>query len=47
MLIPDSKIPVRLPVKWYFDNNISVEIYTITSDKLKKENFDLIRNFLK
>ena len=26
----------------YFDNNISVEIYTITSDKLKKENFDLV-----
>ena len=25
----------------YFDNNISVEIYTITSDKLKRENFDL------
>ena len=26
----------------YFDNNISVEIYTISSDKLKKENFDLV-----
>mgnify|MGYP001184034963 FL=1 len=26
----------------YFDKNISVEIYTITSDKLKKENFDLV-----
>lgn len=22
MLIPDDKIPVRLPVKWYFDDNI-------------------------
>ena len=22
MLIPNDKIPVRLPVKWYFDNNI-------------------------
>ena len=26
----------------YFDNNISIEVYTITSDKAKKENFDLV-----
>ena len=23
MLIPDDKMPVRLPVKWYFDNKLS------------------------
>ena len=26
----------------YFNNNISIEVYTITSDKEKKENFDLV-----
>ena len=35
-------------VKEYFDNNISVEVYTITSDKNSKENFDLVElNLLK
>ncbi len=28
--------------KDYFDNNISIEVYTISSDKVKKENFDLV-----
>ena len=32
----------------YFDNNISIEVYTITSDKDKKKNFDLVElNLLK
>ena len=35
-------------VKEYFDNNISIEVYTITSDKDVKENFDLVElNLLK
>ena len=34
--------------KDYFDNNISIEVYTISSDKAKKENFDLVElNLLK
>ena len=41
MLIPDSKIPVRLPVKWYFDNNIS-NIIIIEYDK----KFSKIESFL-
>ena len=28
--------------KEYFDNNISIEIYTIETDKAKSENFDLV-----
>ena len=32
----------------YFNNNISIEVYTITSDKDKKKNFDLVElNLLK
>jgi len=32
----------------YFNNNISIEVYTISSDKEKKENFDLVElNLLK
>ena len=32
----------------YFNNNISIEVYTITSNKEKKENFDLVElNLLK
>ena len=35
-------------VKDYFDNNISIEVYTISSDKMNKENFDLVElNLLK
>tara|TARA_B100000029_G_C17544898_1_gene948085 strand:- start:513 stop:1034 length:522 start_codon:yes stop_codon:yes gene_type:complete len=35
-------------VEEYFDNNISVEVYTIVSDKERKENFDLVElNLLK
>ncbi len=35
-------------VEEYFNNNISIEVYTITSDKEKKENFDLVElNLLK
>ena len=41
MLIPDSKIPVRLPVKWYFDNNVS-NIIIIEYDK----KFSKIESFL-
>jgi len=41
MLIPDSKIPVRLPVKWYFDNNAS-NIIIIEYDK----KFSKIESFL-
>ena len=34
--------------KDYFDNNISIEVYTISTDKAKKENFDLVElNLLK
>ena len=41
MLIPDSKIPVRLPVKWYFDDNVS-NIIIIEYDK----KFSKIESFL-
>jgi hypothetical protein len=41
MLIPDSKIPVRLPVKWYFDNIVS-NIIIIEYDK----KFSKIESFL-
>ena len=41
MLIPDSKIPVRLPVKWYFDNDVS-NIIIIEYDK----KFSKIESFL-
>ena len=35
-------------VKDYFNNNISIEVYTITSGKEKKKNFDLVElNLLK
>lgn len=35
-------------VEEYFNNNISIEVYTIVSDKQKKENFDLVElNLLK
>ena len=35
-------------VKEYFNNNISIEIYTITSDKDEQKNFDLVElNLLK
>ena len=35
-------------VEDYFNNNISIEVYTIDSDKKKKENFDLVElNLLK
>lgn len=41
MLIPDGKIPVRLPVKWYFDNNAS-NIIIIEYEK----KFSKIESFL-
>jgi len=41
MLIPDGKIPVRLPVKWYFDNNVS-NIIIIEYEK----KFSKIESFL-
>ena len=41
MLIPDSKIPVRLPVKWYFDDNVS-NLIIIEYDK----KFSKIESFL-
>ena len=35
-------------VKEYFNNNISIEVYTITSDKDEQKNFDLVElNLLK
>ena len=35
-------------VKEYFNNNISIEVYTITSDKNEQKNFDLVElNLLK
>ena len=35
-------------IKEYFNNNISIEVYTITSDKEKQKNFDLVElNLLK
>ena len=38
----------KAEMKDYFKNNISIEVYTITSDKEKKENLDLAQlNLLK
>jgi hypothetical protein len=36
MLIPDDKIPVRLPVKWYFDYNIPNKIIIEYGKKFSK-----------
>jgi len=41
MLIPDDKIPVRLPVKWYFSDDIS----SIIIIEYKK-NFSKLESFL-
>ena len=41
MLIPDDKIPVRLPVKWYFSKDIS-DIIIIEY----KKNFSKLESFL-
>tara|TARA_Y100000768_G_scaffold372065_1_gene339377 strand:- start:489 stop:875 length:387 start_codon:yes stop_codon:yes gene_type:complete len=41
MLIPDDKMPVRLPVKWYFDNKLS-NIIIIEYEK----NFSKIESLL-
>jgi len=39
----DHECVTKREIKNYFDNNISVEVYTVTSSKKKGKNFDLVQ----
>jgi len=38
----DRKCKNKKEIQEYFDNNISIEVYTIVSDKKNQKNFDLV-----